>query len=174
MVTAYIILIALGSHFAVGQFPLYPFGPSFSSSRCILGCYEGHDSERYRSGLYPNLLYGRNFSNVNDDSISVYADGVISVGTDHEQFVFTSEEFPLSGNGTALIAPYMADVDLSLGGSVWISYLYDFGDDFKGLVQGAFPEEKIRNIFDEYAYTWDSVIFNGSTSQSSLVKRGLA
>ncbi|PIK39480.1 putative sushi domain-containing protein 2-like [Apostichopus japonicus] len=177
MVTAYIILIALGSHFAVGQFnqhfaskflqvPLYPFGPSSNNSYCILGCYEGDDSERSTQYYYPNLLYMN--GDIYATDISIHADGVISVGTDHEQFVFTSEEFPLSGNGTALIAPYMADVDLSLGGSVWISYLYDFEDDIKGLVQGVFPEEEIVYISNEYAYTWDSVMFNGSTSQSSL------
>ncbi|XP_071814712.1 sushi domain-containing protein 2-like [Apostichopus japonicus] len=169
MVTAFIILIALGSHFAVGQFPLYPFGPSSGISYCILGCYEGDDSERYRDYYNPNLFYRPNLSNVNDDDISIHADGVISVGTDHEQFVFTSEQFPLSGIGTALIAPYMADVDLSLGGSVWISYLEDFEDDIKGLIQGVFPEEEIIYLDNEYAYTWDSVMFNGSTSQSSLM-----
>ncbi|XP_071814005.1 sushi domain-containing protein 2-like isoform X2 [Apostichopus japonicus] len=167
MVTAYIILIALGSHYAVGQFPLYPFGPSsIISSSCILGCYEGHDSERYND-IYPNLFYGRPYTG-NEDQLSVLADGVISVGMGNEQFVFTSEVFPLSGNGTALIAPYMADVDLSLGGSVWISYLDDFEDDIKGLVQGVFPEEEIRYLTYQYAFTWDSVMFNGSTSQSSL------
>ncbi|NXH16780.1 TECTA protein, partial [Bucco capensis] len=135
---------------------LYPFGPEVGDQATP------HEDD----GMSPEIQLWETFSFYSQPHQSLYVNnnGVVSFGTGVPEF--TPEPFPLPGH-RPFVAPYWADVDITLGGDVFYRQSQDqkllaqVAKDLAPAVSSSEPPPKPTWAF---VATWDKVSFFGAAS----------